>query len=174
MFQIHRGLGSFVPFCFLSELQSAHQWLTGGQVFPNYYGDMFTGKLNQKHLTSYLLTFFSWQFEILVTTQLCQLEKKMVLLQKLNYSTSEVAVRKAREIQARTGLEPWPLWRWCSTQPVELCQANREQVVIWVQLIAHWLWMYIYAWISCINSHHIMYDIFHCFFLFFYATPLTM
>ncbi|XP_044168722.1 short/branched chain specific acyl-CoA dehydrogenase, mitochondrial-like isoform X1 [Acropora millepora] len=27
---------------------------------------MFTGKLNQKHLTSYLLTFFSWQLEILI------------------------------------------------------------------------------------------------------------
>lgn len=80
--------------------------MTGGQVFPSYYGDMLTGKLNQKHLTSYLLTFFSGQLEILVTTQLFQLEKKMVLLQKLNYSTSEVAVRKAREIQARTGLEP--------------------------------------------------------------------
>lgn len=81
----------------------------------------------------------------------------MVLLQKLNYSTSEVAVRKAREVQARTGFEPWPLWRRCSTQLVELYQANREQVVIWVQLIAHWLWMYIYAWISCINSYNIWY-----------------
>ena len=57
--------------------------MTGGQVFPSYYGDMLTGKLNQKHLTSYLLTFFSRQLEILVTTQLFQLEKKNGFIAKI-------------------------------------------------------------------------------------------
>ena len=52
---------------------------------------------------------------------------------------------KAWKIQARTGLEPWPLWCWCSAPLVEL-SGQLQFKWNFINLIAYILYLQAYHW----------------------------